>query len=77
MKEHLDCSVPRETAEKHLKSPPGSATLDELARRMSIEATNYLDDPISVRDVNLRPIPHSGVYYRGERLPQTPWLTRR
>lgn len=73
MLEDLDTSYPRESAERRLLVKPGRLTLDELAERMSRENTA---EPVSVRDNNARPVTHSAVYLRGERLRQTPYLSR-
>lgn len=69
----LDSSYPRESAERRLKVKSGRLTLDELAMRLSIIEP---DDPLSVRDINTKPIKHSKVYFKGEATPDAPYLTR-
>jgi hypothetical protein len=70
-----DISMPSEHAENYLGVKAGTVTLNELARRMSIHP-NFVGHPISVRNVNQRPIPHSKVWFEGNETEAKPWITK-
>lgn len=74
--EQPDSSYPREYAERILNASPGMDSLDDLARRLSAEVPEINEVPVSVRDITQRPVKHSAVWYRGDRQPQRPYLTR-
>lgn len=61
-----DTGWPRESAERRLNVKPDTLILDELARRISM-LKDYASEPLSVRDINTKPIRHSRVYLCGVR----------
>lgn len=76
----LDTSMPRQSAERYIaeaglasRAEAQAMTLDQLAEFASM-IPPLDDDPLSVRDVNVRPIVHSRVYFRGKRTDTKPYL---
>lgn len=77
-RKYIDTSIPRDMAERKTNTIGQGLSLDELARMVSTMANyNEADDAVSVRDPNLKPIPHSGVWHRGELTDAVPHLKQR
>lgn len=67
----VDTSYPIDFAEREIGAKPGSVSLDEAARRLSLMREG---ETLSVREWRLSPIRHSKVYRDGSVTGAVPYL---